>query len=315
MNSFCPILCYIHCHDSSIVKSRSTTTMQQCAQCSKSVAAVAASSASATRLINALELPWSLVVNNNASSLNTPSTSERQKLYHGSPSLSAYKSEEAGRASSSSSSSSLITAETHARQQQPRQRSYRLRHTAQRSFSTSVKDSRDVTTQAKFIDTSKTSSSPGDAAATAPPIKSTLAGDARDSSDKSAGNTSFASNAASSSSQQDDGKAHHQDSSSTLQRTSKDSSAKHLQYLNEEVISSSSNNNSSSDKAQSKDQINTLLAYPTLYDPIRKPRFPIVLCHGLYGFDTWGLELLPALKCVYLILIFLLGLKSYTSWC
>ena len=47
------------------------------------------------------------------------------------------------------------------------------------------------------------------------------------------------------------------------------------------------------------DEINTLLAYPTLYDPIRKPRNPVVLCHGLYGFDTWGLEMLPALRIHY----------------
>lgn len=48
-----------------------------------------------------------------------------------------------------------------------------------------------------------------------------------------------------------------------------------------------------------QDEINTLLAYPTLYDPIRKPRNPLVLCHGLYGFDTWGLEMLPALRIHY----------------
>ena len=46
----------------------------------------------------------------------------------------------------------------------------------------------------------------------------------------------------------------------------------------------------------SLDPINTLLRYPTLYDPIRKPRNPIVLCHGLYGFDSWGIDILPALR-------------------
>ena len=51
--------------------------------------------------------------------------------------------------------------------------------------------------------------------------------------------------------------------------------------------------------AGSSDQINTLLRYPTLYDPIRKPRNPIVLCHGLYGFDSWGLEILPSLRIHY----------------
>ncbi|KAK4704937.1 triacylglycerol lipase, partial [Phenoliferia sp. Uapishka_3] len=36
------------------------------------------------------------------------------------------------------------------------------------------------------------------------------------------------------------------------------------------------------------DEINTLLRHPTLYDPILAPRYPIVLCHGLYGFDVRG---------------------------
>ncbi|KAM0791325.1 hypothetical protein ACM66B_005795 [Microbotryomycetes sp. NB124-2] len=36
------------------------------------------------------------------------------------------------------------------------------------------------------------------------------------------------------------------------------------------------------------DEINTLMRHPTLYDPIIKPRLPIVLCHGLYGFDVRG---------------------------
>ncbi|THH27656.1 hypothetical protein EUX98_g6536 [Antrodiella citrinella] len=36
------------------------------------------------------------------------------------------------------------------------------------------------------------------------------------------------------------------------------------------------------------DQIHALLDNPVLLDPIRKPRHPIVLCHGLYGFDVRG---------------------------
>ncbi|KAK4054507.1 hypothetical protein OIV83_001001 [Microbotryomycetes sp. JL201] len=36
------------------------------------------------------------------------------------------------------------------------------------------------------------------------------------------------------------------------------------------------------------DEINTLMRHPTLYDPVIKPRLPIVLCHGLYGFDVRG---------------------------
>ncbi|GAA6013774.1 hypothetical protein JCM10207_008186 [Rhodosporidiobolus poonsookiae] len=35
-------------------------------------------------------------------------------------------------------------------------------------------------------------------------------------------------------------------------------------------------------------EINALARHPTLYDPVLKPRFPIVLCHGLYGFDVRG---------------------------
>nr|BBE10600.1 lipase 2 [Rhodotorula toruloides] len=35
-------------------------------------------------------------------------------------------------------------------------------------------------------------------------------------------------------------------------------------------------------------EINELVRHPLLYDPVLKPRFPIVLCHGLYGFDVRG---------------------------
>lgn len=31
-----------------------------------------------------------------------------------------------------------------------------------------------------------------------------------------------------------------------------------------------------------------LMYHPLLFDPLRKPRLPIVLCHGLYGFDVRG---------------------------
>ncbi|KAF8631076.1 hypothetical protein AX15_002677 [Amanita polypyramis BW_CC] len=36
------------------------------------------------------------------------------------------------------------------------------------------------------------------------------------------------------------------------------------------------------------DAFHILLRHPALYDPLRTPRYPIVLCHGLYGFDTRG---------------------------
>ncbi|GAA5875887.1 hypothetical protein JCM3774_001112 [Rhodotorula dairenensis] len=35
-------------------------------------------------------------------------------------------------------------------------------------------------------------------------------------------------------------------------------------------------------------EINDLARHPLLYDPVLAPRFPIVLCHGLYGFDVKG---------------------------
>lgn len=65
------------------------------------------------------------------------------------------------------------------------------------------------------------------------------------------------------------------------------------------------------------DIIHKLLANPTLYDPLRTPRFPIVLCHGefitpppcclsqpvnstgLYGFDSRGPTSFPSLRMHY----------------
>ncbi|GAA5983648.1 hypothetical protein JCM10908_000367 [Rhodotorula pacifica] len=35
-------------------------------------------------------------------------------------------------------------------------------------------------------------------------------------------------------------------------------------------------------------EINDLARHPLLYDPVLAPRFPIILCHGLYGFDVRG---------------------------
>ncbi|KAG8918492.1 hypothetical protein FRC00_012431, partial [Tulasnella sp. 408] len=34
--------------------------------------------------------------------------------------------------------------------------------------------------------------------------------------------------------------------------------------------------------------IQQLMNSPALFEPIRRPRNPIVLCHGLYGFDVIG---------------------------
>ena len=34
------------------------------------------------------------------------------------------------------------------------------------------------------------------------------------------------------------------------------------------------------DTSRGPDQIHLLIRNPALYDPLRKPRYPIVLCHG-----------------------------------
>ncbi|KAI0759369.1 alpha/beta-hydrolase [Trametes elegans] len=47
------------------------------------------------------------------------------------------------------------------------------------------------------------------------------------------------------------------------------------------------------------DQIHQLISNPALYDPVRKPRYPIVLCHGLYGFDVRGPSAFPVLQTHY----------------
>ncbi|KAJ3771310.1 alpha beta-hydrolase [Lentinula raphanica] len=47
------------------------------------------------------------------------------------------------------------------------------------------------------------------------------------------------------------------------------------------------------------DTIHKLLRNPVLYEPLRLPRSPIVLCHGLYGFDTRGPSSFPSLQIRY----------------
>ena len=39
--------------------------------------------------------------------------------------------------------------------------------------------------------------------------------------------------------------------------------------------------------APNTDQIHRLMDHPALYDPVRKPRFPIVLCHGQHPPPAW----------------------------
>jgi hypothetical protein len=45
--------------------------------------------------------------------------------------------------------------------------------------------------------------------------------------------------------------------------------------------------------------LDDLLANAALFSPLRKPRFPIVLCHGLYGFDVRGPTSFPSLQLHY----------------
>ncbi|KAL1946076.1 hypothetical protein VTO73DRAFT_15203 [Trametes versicolor] len=47
------------------------------------------------------------------------------------------------------------------------------------------------------------------------------------------------------------------------------------------------------------DQIHQLISNPALYEPVRAPRYPIVLCHGLYGFDVRGPSSIPILQTHY----------------
>jgi triacylglycerol lipase len=75
---------------------------------------------------------------------------------------------------------------------------------------------------------------------------------------------------------------------------------------------------SNSKHNESDDIIHNLMRNPALRDPIRTPRFPIVLCHGactlnisfcvyvathqwigLYGFDVRGFSSIPALRMHY----------------
>ncbi|KAG8214675.1 alpha beta-hydrolase [Butyriboletus roseoflavus] len=48
-----------------------------------------------------------------------------------------------------------------------------------------------------------------------------------------------------------------------------------------------------------QDTIHRLMNNPALFDPARAPRYPIVLCHGLYGFDVRGPAAFPSLRLQY----------------
>ncbi|KAF7329923.1 Ubiquitin-related modifier 1 [Mycena kentingensis (nom. inval.)] len=47
------------------------------------------------------------------------------------------------------------------------------------------------------------------------------------------------------------------------------------------------------------DTIHQLLLHPALFDPLRVPRYPLVLCHGLYGFDERGPSAFPSMRMYY----------------
>ncbi|KAJ7507303.1 Alpha/Beta hydrolase protein [Mycena galericulata] len=47
------------------------------------------------------------------------------------------------------------------------------------------------------------------------------------------------------------------------------------------------------------DVIHQLLVHPALFDPLRTPRYPIVLSHGLYGFDSRGPSSFPSMRMHY----------------
>ncbi|KDR82429.1 hypothetical protein GALMADRAFT_237741 [Galerina marginata CBS 339.88] len=61
----------------------------------------------------------------------------------------------------------------------------------------------------------------------------------------------------------------------------------------------SSNQKHEGATAAPPDTIHQLLINPALFDPVRTPRFPIVLCHGLYGFDSRGPASFPSMRMHY----------------
>ncbi|THV05267.1 alpha/beta-hydrolase [Dendrothele bispora CBS 962.96] len=67
------------------------------------------------------------------------------------------------------------------------------------------------------------------------------------------------------------------------------------QYLRTSASSSSA----PAEDPERDDTIHRLIANPVLYDPLRRPRYPIVLCHGLYGFDSRGPQSFPSLRMHY----------------
>ncbi|KAH7885198.1 alpha beta-hydrolase [Phlebopus sp. FC_14] len=60
-----------------------------------------------------------------------------------------------------------------------------------------------------------------------------------------------------------------------------------------------SSNAPNSNKDEHQDTIHRLMSNPSLFNPVRAPRYPIVLCHGLYGFDVRGPAAFPSLRLHY----------------
>lgn len=251
-------------------------TMQQCAQCSKSAA-----SSSASRLVAAfeIELPsWLQDIHTEGARRSRPPYSARRghhtRLRHGEKDATSVS-----RSPGSASGPFVTEAQRHF--YTPKKQA---NHVTRRHIATSARATKEQRTQAQFISRSDSLSenkakaaSTSSAAAATSPVQSEQK---RENRDRTVDSPPFQNLSSSSSSPKS------QDSDIVKGNKS------HLQYLTEEVVQSTDENA----KIPKTDEINTLLAYPTLYDPIRKPRHPIVLCHGLYGFDSWGLELLPALK-------------------
>ncbi|RDB19050.1 Lipase 2 [Hypsizygus marmoreus] len=52
-------------------------------------------------------------------------------------------------------------------------------------------------------------------------------------------------------------------------------------------------------EARELDTIHQLMQHPALYEPLRTPRYPIVLCHGLYGFNSRGPQKFPSMRMHY----------------
>jgi hypothetical protein len=252
--------------------------MQHCAQCSRTA------STSAQKLITALELPWPLV----QPFLDGQSRTQRQKV-NARRNRGSYEQTRAFHGSSSSVIELAFTEKT-ILQKQPCHASTSTRtiqskkhQPEQRHLSTSSKNAREVAPASSKHELTTNNVETGS------PAKQDTAVKQQTSSSQATPSLNSPSTA-----------THTEASQGQQAKNTKETTSSKLRFLTDDVIVDPSSDQRAKQKAP--DIINTLLAYPTLYDPIRRPRHPVVLCHGLYGFDTWGLELLPALKWVYVLM-------------